>query len=254
MRQAVYSLLAILLLNCCTQANQNEEKILFVTSNQHYYANTTINASNHFAEIVLAYDVFVNKGYSVDFVSPEGGAIPLGYISTSDSIQKHYLYDSAFMNRLKTTKKPEDINATEYQAIYYSGGGAAMFGVAENQKIQEIAEKIYAQNGIVSAVCHGTAGIVNLKDEHGNPLYQNKNISGYPDLFENKDAEYYKSFPFSIEEKIRENSGIFKYSDKSRDNYYVVDGNFITGQDPSATKSVAEKVIESIENQSTNKK
>ncbi len=119
-----------------------------------------------------------------------------------------------------------------------------MFGVAENMEIKEIAEQIYGQNGIISTVCHGTAGIVNLKDQQGNPLYQNRKISGYPDLFENKEAEYYKTFPFSIEEKIKENNGKFLYSEKQRGNFYVIDGNFVTGQDPSATKSVAEKVVE----------
>lgn len=249
MEKLAYSLMSILLLICCTQDSGNKGKILFVTSNQHYYGNTTINASNHFAEIVLAYDVFVKKGYTVDILSPKGGAIPIGYISTSDSIQKQYLYDNTFMNQLKTTKRPEDIDALNYKAIYYSGGGAAMFGVAENRIIQEIAESIYAQGGIISAVCHGTAGIVNLKNKQGRPLYQNKAISGYPDLFENKEAEYFKSFPFSIEEIIRENNGQFKYSNKSRDEFYVVDGNFITGQDPSSTKLVAQKVLESLKNQ-----
>lgn len=243
MQKITLCFLAILLLANCSK-NENKENILIVTSNQHTYGNSNINASNHFAEIVLAYDVFVKNGYSVDFISPKGGAIPIGYIATSDSIQKKYLYNNGFMNILKNTKKPSEIDPKNYKAIYYSGGGSAMFGVAENSEIKKIAEQIYNQNGIISTVCHGTAGIVNLKDQRGNSLYQNKKISGYPDLFENKEAEYYKTFPFSIEEKIKENNGTFLYSERQRDNFYVIDGNFVTGQDPSSTKSVAEKVVE----------
>ena len=245
MQNLISLFLIILLLLSCSK-KEAKEKILIVTSNKHTYGNTKINASNHFAEIVLAYDVFVKNGFSVDFISPKGGAIPIGYISTSDTIQKKYIYDNEFMHSLKTTKKPNEINPNDYKAIYYSGGGAAMFGVAENQEIKKIAEYIYYQNGIISAVCHGTAGIVNLQDKRGNSLYQNKKISGYPDFFENKEAEYYKTFPFSIEEKIKKNKGDFIYSEKQRDDFYVIDGNFITGQDPSATKSVAQKVIETI--------
>ena len=197
----------------------------------------------------MAYDVFVKNGYSVDFISPKGGAIPIGYIATSDSIQKKYLYNNEFMNILKNTKKPSEIDPKNYKAIYYSGGGAAMFGIAENSEIKKIAEQIYNQNGIISTVCHGTAGIVNLKDNQGNSLFQNKKISGYPDLFENKEAEYYKTFPFSIEDKINENKGSFLHSQKQRDNFYIIDGKFITGQDPSATTSVAQKVVETLINQ-----
>lgn len=246
MQKITLCFLAILLLANCSK---NKKNILIVTSNQHTYGNSNINASNHFAEIVLAYDVFVKNGYSVDFISPKGGAIPIGYIATSDSIQKKYLYNNEFMNILKNTKKPSEIDPKNYKAIYYSGGGAAMFGIAENSEIKKIAEQIYNQNGIISTVCHGTAGIVNLKDNQGNSLFQNKKISGYPDLFENKEAEYYKTFPFSIEDKINENKGSFLHSQKQRDNFYIIDGKFITGQDPSATISVAQKVVETLINQ-----
>lgn len=234
-----------------SQQKTTSEKILFVTSNQHTYGDTDINTSNHFGEIVLAYDVFIKNGYTVDFVSPNGGAIPVGYISTSNSIQKKYLYDSNFMKLLKNTYKPSNINASDYKAIYYSGGGAAMFGVPENKKIQSLATQVYKNKGVIATVCHGTAGIINLKNMQGKPLYRGKKISGYPDLFERKNAKYYQTFPFSIEETIKKNKGDFVYSNKPRNNFSIVDGRFVTGQDPSATISVAQKVVEIIQNKSS---
>jgi len=242
---------SILLSTGCSNSTNNdeefsEEKILFIVSNQHYYGNTDMNTANHFAEIVLAYDVLANNGYQVDFVSPKGGAIPIGYLATSDSIQKKYLYDFDFMDKLKNTKTPEIINASDYKAVYYVGGGAAMFGVPENKTIQNITMSIYNNKGIVSAVCHGTAGIVNLKTEDGSYLYQGKQVNGFPDLFENKDANYYKTFPFSIEEIIKERGGKFSYSKNGWDNYYKTDGRLITGQDPTAAATVAKEIIKAL--------
>jgi len=230
-----------------TSTKEPNNKILFIVSNQHTYDNSDINASNHFAEIVLAYDVLVHKKYVIDFVSPEGGAIPIGYLSTSDSIQKKYLYDSDFMNKLKNTLKPSAINPANYKAVYYGGGGAAMFGVPEDEAIQKITMDIYDNNGIVAAICHGTAGIVNLKKSDGNYLYKEKNVNGFPDLFENKEARYYKTFPFSIEKVIKERGGNFTYSKEGWDGFYQVDGRLITGQDPSAASKVAEKIIETLQ-------
>ncbi|MFL1895192.1 type 1 glutamine amidotransferase domain-containing protein [Aquimarina sp. 2-A2] len=223
-------------------------RVLFVTSNQHTYGNTKQNTANHFGEIVIAYDVLRKAGYDIDFVSPEGGAIPVGYLKTSDSIQKKYLYDTNFMSLLKHTLKPEDITASEYKAIYYSGGGAAMFGVPENKLLQDIAAQIYENNGVVSAICHGTAGIVHIKDKKGQYIYYGKHVNGFPDKFENPKAPYYQEFPFSIENKIRENGGVYTSSEKGWDNFFVVDGRLITGQDPSATASVANEIIKKIEN------
>ncbi len=256
----VCSMLTLFLFGCSSKQNDtsvnldksNQESsktsILFIVSNQHTYGDTEIGTSNHFAEIVLAYDLLINEGYSVDFVSPKGGAIPIGYLDTSDSIQKQYIYDSNFMNKLKNTHRPDGILASNYKAVYYSGGGAAMFGVPEDEKIQNIVTKIYENNGIISAICHGTAGIVNLKNNDGTYIYEGKKINGFPDFFENKEARYYKEFPFSIEGILKERGGDFSYSEKGWDNYFVVDGRLISGQDPTASASVARKIIETLQN------
>jgi putative intracellular protease/amidase len=218
-----------------------QKRILFVTSNQHFYGNTKINAANHFGEIVIPYDIFTKAGFEIDIMSPKGGAIPLGYISTSNATHKKYLYDGLFMNKLAHTMKPSEINADNYSTIYYSGGGAAMFGVAEDTTIQTIARKIYNRNGVVSTLCHGTAGIAYLKDDSGKSLYAGRKITGYPDSQEDKNEAYYKTFPFAMDKAINDNKGNFVFSEK--DNFYVVDGRFITGQDPSSAASVANAII-----------
>lgn len=250
MRFFSFSLFLLLLMSCTSTKNQkleaNKTKILFVVSNQHTYGNTNLNAANHFGEIVYAYDVFVKNNFKVDFVSPKGGAIPIGYISTSDSIHKKYIYDSKLMNKLKNTKSPKEVTSKNYKAIYYVGGGAAMFGVPENATIQKIASNIYHNNGILSAVCHGTAGIVNIKNADDSYIFNGKMVNGFPDKFENKNREYYKTFPFSIEEILKERGGKFSYSDKGWDNYFKVDGRLITGQDPTASASVAKEIIKQI--------
>lgn len=220
-----------------------QNKILFVTSNQDFYGNTKISASNHFEEITVPYDIFTKAGYLVDFISPKGGAVPIGYINTSDSIQKKYLYDGWFMNKLERTMKPTEIIADNYLAIFYSGGGAAMYGVAEDTTIAKIARKIYNKNGVVSTICHGTAGIAYLKDENGKSLYAGRKITGYPDKLENREMDYYKAFPFSMDKAIKNNGGNFVFSEKGKDGFYIVDGRFVTGQDPSSASKIANEVI-----------
>ncbi|MCZ8216637.1 MAG: nuclear transport factor 2 family protein, partial [Cyclobacteriaceae bacterium] len=225
-----------------------QKRILFVTSNQHFYGNTKINAANHFGEIVIPYDLFNKAGIEVDFVSPKGGAIPIGYIATSNATHKKYLYDGSFMNRLENTMHPSVVVPEHYSAIFYSGGGAAMFGVAEDTYIQRIARAIYNRNGIISTLCHGTAGIAYLKDEKGNFLYSGRKITGFPDSHEEKNEAYYQTFPFAMDKAISDNKGNFVFSEN--DNFYVVDGRFVTGQDPTASISVANEVIKQINNQS----
>ena len=128
MQKIIFLLSLISILIGGKTSQKESDKILFVVSNQDTYGNTNLNASNHFSEIVLAYDIFKKSGYKIDFVSPKGGLIPIGYIDKSDSIQKEYLNDTDFMNLLKNTFRPNEINPLSYKATYYSGGGSAMFG------------------------------------------------------------------------------------------------------------------------------
>jgi putative intracellular protease/amidase/alpha/beta superfamily hydrolase len=221
-----------------------QKRVLFVTSNQHFYGDTKINASNHFGEIVIPYDLFKQAGIAVDFMSPGGGAIPVGYIATSNATHKKYLYDGMFMNRLANTLHPSVVVPEHYSAIYYSGGGAAMFGVAADTSIQKIARAIYKRNGVIAALCHGTAGIAFLKDEKGTSLYSGRKITGFPDSREDRNEAYYKTFAFAMDKAITANEGNFVFSEK--DNFYVVDGRFITGQDPSAAESVAGEIIKQV--------
>lgn len=230
------------------KSNQNGDKILFIVSNASFHGISKLPTGNSFSEIVNAYDTFKKEGFTVDFVSPYGGSIPLAYINTSDALQKKLLYTEDFMYALKHTKKPKEIIAKDYKAVHYIGGGSAMYDVPKNKEIQKITMTIFEEyNGIVSSVCHGTAGIVDLKTKDGKYLVNNKIISGYPEAYEKEGAEYFKQFPFLIQKTIEERGGIFKYS--PRNSVHVeVQGNVITGQNYLSSKDVALKIIENLNN------
>jgi len=235
------------------KSNQKGDKILFIVSNASFYGESDIPTGNSFSEIVNAYTTFKKAGYTVDFVSPEGGSIPLSYIDTYDSLQMKLLYNQDFMYGLKNTKKPKEIIAKNYKAVHYIGGGSAMYGVPENKDIQKISMTIYEEyNGIISSVCHGTAGITNLKTKDGNYLYKGKIVNGYPDSFEKKEADYFKHWPFLIQKTIEERGGIFEFS-KRNTSQVEVQGNLITGQNYLSSKDVALKIIENLNNRKKTK-
>ncbi|GHF11106.1 hypothetical protein GCM10017044_01010 [Kordiimonas sediminis] len=224
-----------------------DRRVLFIMSNADYHGDTNRPTGVSFAEIVKAYDVFRKAGYAVDFVTPTGGAIPLAYINTSETIQKDYLYDKDLMARLSDTASPDQIDAGKYQAVHYVGGGNAMYGVADNAHIQKIAMHVYEQNkGIISSVCHGTAGIAFLKEKDGSYLVSGKRVSGYPDAFERQDAEYYLAFPFKITETISAHGGDFRHAERNVP-HVEIDGRLITGQNHLSSAAVAQAIIDQLD-------
>lgn len=231
---------------------KGNHKILFIVSNAHFHGDSTLPTGVSYSEIVNAYHAFIQAGYTIDFVSPEGGAIPLAYINTSDALAKQYLYDADFMYAIKNTQPPEKITASAYKAVHYVGGGNAMYGVAKNPMIQKISMDIYEKhNGIISSVCHGTAGIAFLKSTNGEYLVSGKNISGYPDEYENPNKAYFKQFPFKITETIERHGGTLKYSERNQE-HVEVDGRIVTGQNYLSSSRVAKEIIKIIESQATN--
>lgn len=225
-------------------AINNGERILFIVSNAHFHGDSKLPAGVSFSEIVKAFDTFKKAGFTVDFLSPYGGAIPLSYINTADPIHKQYLYNADFMYAIGNTKSPAQIEPSKYRAVHYVGGSNAMYGVAENKPIQQIAMEIYEEhNGIISSVCHGTAGIVNLKTKDGNYLVKNKRISGYPESFENQSKAYFKEFPFLIQKTIEQRGGQFFHADRN-EAYVEVDGRIVTGQNHLSSPLVAERMVE----------
>ncbi|NQY65904.1 MAG: nuclear transport factor 2 family protein [Alteromonadaceae bacterium] len=67
-----------------TEAINHGKRILFIVSNAHFHGKSNKAAGVSFSEIIKAHQAFKLAGYTVDFVSPKGGAIPLSYINTSD--------------------------------------------------------------------------------------------------------------------------------------------------------------------------
>ena len=224
-------------------ADDSQERILFILASSKVHGTSTIPASISFGEVVHAWDTFDSAGYAVDFVSPDGGELPILDAYVGDDVEAR-LKDDRIMGGLRNTLTPSQIDASRYRAVYYVGGSNAMYGVAEHPILQSIAMQVYERNGgVVSAVCHGTAGIVNIKLADGQHLVSGKRISGYPEEHEEQDAPYFKQFPFLIRKTVESRGGTFHVVN-SDEPYIEVDGRVVTGQNYASAAPVAQAVVE----------
>lgn len=240
--------LLMLLLAACigavtTVQAATPQRILFVLSSSKVHGGSALPASVSFGEVVNAWDVFHDAGYAVDFVSPDGGAVPILDSYVSDDVAARQ-QDPRIMSGLRNTTAPAQVDPSLYRAVYYVGGSNAMYGVAENPELQRIAVHVYERNGgVVSAVCHGTAGIVDLTLSGGQSLLAGKRITGYPEQHEQQDAAYFKQFPFLIGQTVTARGGTFSAID-SEQPYIQVDGRVVTGQNYASAAPVAKAVVE----------
>lgn len=216
-------------------------RILFILSSSKFHGSSSLPASVSFGEVVNAWDIFVAAGYVIDFVSPAGGAVPIDPTVLGPRLSTR-LQDRRIMDGLESTARPEQIDPNLYQAVYYVGGSNAIYQVVDDQNLQQISRKVYERGGVVSAVCHGTAGIARLRLSDGRYLVSGKRVTGFPEDYEDRSAGYFQHFPFLIRQTIEQHGGLFKAPDPEKP-HVEIDGRLVTGQNYPSAPLVANAVV-----------
>ncbi|MFI2744481.1 type 1 glutamine amidotransferase domain-containing protein [Zhouia sp. PK063] len=217
------------------------KKILFVVTSHDKKANGD-PTGYYLSEVAHPWKVLTEAGYEIDFVSPKGGTPPVDGLDLDDPINKEFWENTRYQKKIANSMKPADVTPSDYAAIYYAGGHGAMWDLPNDTAIAKIATNIYEANGIVAAVCHGPAGLVNIKLSNGNYLIDGKKVNG----FTNEEEELVgltNVVPFLLEDQLKEHGGIYEKS-KPWQVHVVADQRLVTGQNPQSATKVGETILE----------
>lgn len=196
-------------------------------------------------ELARAYWVFVANGYEVDFASPLGGSPP--QVLDEDLIDADYAFlnDPKAKMKLADTLALSDVEPSNYDAVYFVGGKGAMFDFPGNVDISRIVRDIHPR-GVIGAVCHGSAALLDVSLAQGQPLLQGRRVTGFSnaeELFLIKDAR--TVFPSLLQDALARQAGNFVEGPMYLD-HTVADGRLVTGQNPWSTWSVAEGMVRAL--------
>lgn len=217
------------------------KKILFVVTSHDKKGDTGEPTGYYLGEVSHPWEVLHNAGYEIDFVSPKGGKAPVDGFDLKDPINKKFWDDANYRYKIEHTMKPSEVKTAEYAAIFYAGGHGAMWDFADNAELAAIASKIYENKGIVSAVCHGPAGLVNIKLPNGTYLVDGKRINAFTNE-EEIAVGLEKVVPFPLETKLIERGAKFEKSGLWQE-HVVTDQRVITGQNPTSAHAVGEAIL-----------
>lgn len=226
-----------------------KNKILVVLTNEDSFGDDPEKTGLWLTEATEFIEEVEKNGFEVDYVSPKGGKVPIDPRSLEEDNMNEYakekMDDEEFSDRALTNSlKPSDINPSDYDAIYYTGGHGVVFDFPDNEDLQKISMEIYKDGGYVTSVCHGIAGLLNIKEDSGDYLIKGKQVTGFTQKEEELSGKESK-VPFGTEEAIKRGAD-FKKEDPFT-SFAVKDGQLITGQNPASGKAVAEKLIKALE-------
>lgn len=223
------------------------KKVLIVETNVNRYKGTDEATGLWLGESAEFIDELQKCNIDYDVISPKGGLVPLDPRSMKyiDSSIWNIYESSDFADRaIRNTMRPEDINPKDYVAIYFTGGHGVMWDFPDNEKIQAIARVIYNDGGYLTSVCHGIAGLLNIKDENGKYLISGKKITGFTTA-EERIAGKRAILPF-LNQKVAEKHGAIWTKKRFYKDYALKDGNIITGQNPFSVRTVAKILIKEL--------
>lgn len=247
LKSSAFIIVLHLLISPFTEAQNTDhmkKKILFVVTSHDKKGNTGEKTGFYLSEVTHPWDVLTAAGYEIDFVSPKGGKAPVDGFNLQDPVNKKFWEDKAYRQKIENTMKPSEVDPSKYIAIHYAGGHGTMWDFADNKELSGIAAKIYENGGIVSAVCHGPAGLVNIKLSDGKYLVDGKKINAFTNE-EEVAVKLDKVVPFLLESKLIERGAIFEKSGLWQ-SHVVVDQRVVTGQNPQSAKAVGESVASAL--------
>ena len=230
-------------------------KLLFVLTSNHKLGDTGRKTGGHAEEIATPYYLLQDAGFEVEFASPQGGEAPLDAVSArgenAQSVER-LLDDQYAMDKLKLTKRLDQVLAEGYLAVYLPGGHGTMWDLPNDARLGQLLAGMVEAGKPVAAVCHGPAGFVGATRADGAPLVKGKTVNCFSDA-EEKAVELDGVVPFLLETKLRELGAKVETADKFTQKV-VEDGNLLTGQNPMSAQPLAERLRDRLKGADTAEK
>lgn len=225
-------------------------KILIVLTSHDTLGNTGRKTGFWLEEFAAPYYAFVDAGATVTLASPKGGQPPLDPKSDDPDAQtdatRRFRQDAEAQRVLASTHRLADVQAADYDAVFYPGGHGPLWDLAEDTKSVGLIETMLAAGKPVSAVCHAPGVLRHAKTADGKPLVQGRQVTGFSNA-EEAAVQLTDVVPFLVEDELSRLGGLYS-SGPDWQPYVVSDGLLVTGQNPASSVGVAEALLDRLKN------
>ncbi|WP_454256593.1 type 1 glutamine amidotransferase domain-containing protein [Pseudomonas sp. Marseille-Q8238] len=223
------------------------KKILVVLTSVAKYPNLARATGLWLGEAVHFVRKVEAAGFQVDYVSPEGGYTPIDphSLAMAEEGDWDWYQDKTFMDRLGATLKPSQVSPDDYVVIYFAGGHGVVWDFPDNTELQVLSRGIYERGGIVSSVCHGAVGLLNITLSDDSLLIKGKTVTGFSNA-EEQLAELDQYVPYLTEDELVKRGAVYQKADEPWAPFAVADGRVITGQNPASGGPVADLVLKTL--------
>lgn len=195
-------------------------------------------------ELIAPYYAFTDAGMDVSIASIKGGLPPIDPNSLQDGLHERYEDDAVLHVKLKNSKPVDNLDAADFDAVFLPGGHGTMWDLPKSTALANLLTAFYAQDKIIAAVCHGVAGLLNVKDNNGKPVVNTRSLTAFSNDEESM-VGLTDKVPFLLETRLKDMGALYECAPNFQPKA-VRDGNIITGQNPASSALTASIVMETL--------
>ena len=237
--------------------NTLHKNVLIVTTSHNVLGKTSYPTGLWLPEMIHPFFALENAGFNITIASVKGGNVPIDPYSVpsnpqgtnrDDPITYKFLHIPADVTRINHTVPISNGDPNKYSAVVFPGGDGATYDFPWDKNVNKIVADIYEHGGIVAAVCHGPAALLNATLSNGQYLIKGMKVTG----FSNEEEAITEILigkkhvlPFFLENELPKRGAIYEKV-YVHEPLVIVSGNgrLITGQNPESATNVGEKVVE----------
>lgn len=201
-------------------------------------------------EFVVPHDIFTQAGARVTIATPGGRPATVDALSLSPQANHGDLAKvaelSAYLERhadmLHAPQRIEDLNVSEFDAVFVPGGHGPMQDLAVDGDIGRVlSAALLNERKIVAAVCHGQASFLSAGDSDG-WVFRGRRMTAFTNEEENQ-VGLAANAPWLLEDRLRAAGASFE-ADAPWTPHVTVDDNLVTGQNPASAAAAAQAVLD----------
>ncbi|KAI9674848.1 MAG: hypothetical protein M1829_003588 [Trizodia sp. TS-e1964] len=214
--------------------DQHPASVLFVATSHNQLPNGA-KTGVWLEEAAEPYEALAAQGIEITVASPKGSAVPIDPRSAPNELQSKIWSNS--IEALKASLPLSAVSASQFDGIFLPGGHGPMFDLATNTTLAALLRAFHTQKKPIGSVCHGPAGLANVKLENGQYLVAGKEITCYSweeEVLAGLDADV----PFNLQDTLTQH-GAHYLAPSIRVSHVVADGLLVTGQNPASSKATA---------------
>lgn len=196
-------------------------------------------------ELAAPWLTFRDAGARVTLASPAGGPAPTD--PTGDAVTPvpppvaRFRADAEAVAALAATRRLSSIDRAAFDGIFYVGGMGPMWDLAGNATSIALIEAAFAASQPLALVCHGPAALVSACAADGRPLVAGRALTAFSRA-EDEAAGLIPVAPFVLEDRLRALGADYRAGPPGQP-FVVRDGALLTGQNPAASRPLAEAML-----------